>query len=94
MSQRLAVLTRLQDVNLSSEETDGLIARFHTHQASVHNRDRFAHVLRDPDVRCATQGINVARGRGSEASRGDPSRHAQAAVRHSHPSSRSALGLR
>jgi hypothetical protein len=46
MSQRLTMLKRLQDVNLSPEEAEGLLQRVQNNHASAEDRDRLAHVIR------------------------------------------------
>jgi hypothetical protein len=46
MSGRLNLLKRLQAVNLSPEEAEGLLERLQTHRASDQDRDRLAQVIR------------------------------------------------
>jgi hypothetical protein len=46
MSQRLPLLKRLQDVNLSPEEAEGLLQRVQNNHASAEDRDRLAQVIR------------------------------------------------
>lgn len=46
MSQRLTLLKRLQDVNLSPEEAEGLLERVQNNDASAEDRDRLAQVIR------------------------------------------------
>jgi hypothetical protein len=46
MSQRLKLLKRLQDVNLSPEEAEVLLERVQNHDASAKDRDRLAQVIR------------------------------------------------
>ena len=46
MSQRLTLLKRLQDVNLSPQEAEGLLNRVQNNQASAEDRDRLAQVMR------------------------------------------------
>jgi hypothetical protein len=46
MSQRLQLLKRLQDVNLSPEEAEGLLERVTNNDANAEDRDRLAQVIR------------------------------------------------